>query len=209
MRTKVPGTGLEPVRPRGQRGLSSPCLHSTIRARPWAPHRGSEPIGTHPPNSSRAGRCCLILLTSEGASASGRRHPHLPTALRATARGACGMTEFHRPNKGAPPVLRLFSGCSPVTSLPVPAGGVVDQSVVASGALGCAGAQSGRASAWISPMLVLLQHSAGMPRRARTEWLPTSSAPTLGRRPAIWCCPPTMPIEARGFASVTPRRLWW
>src|SRR5213595_4324784 len=48
--------------------------------RPWAPHRVSEPIGTHPPNSGTADRCCLILLTSEGASAHGTGHPHLPTA---------------------------------------------------------------------------------------------------------------------------------
>lgn len=157
----------------GQRGLSSPCLHSTIRARPWAPHRGSEPIGTHPPNSSRAGRCCLILLMSEGASASGRRHPHLPTALRATARGACGMTEFHRPNKGAPPVLRLFSGHVPAgacrwcsRSISGRVGGVGLRGSAVGARVGVDFAHAGAASA-------LLGHA----RRARTEWLPTSSAP--------------------------------
>lgn len=55
---------------KGQRGLSSPCLHSTIRAGRGL-RTGSEPIGRCPLNSGRTDRCCLILLTSEGAS--GRR----------------------------------------------------------------------------------------------------------------------------------------
>lgn len=41
----VPGAGLEPARPVGQRGLSSPCLHSTIRA--WVPP-------CHPKEAARA-----------------------------------------------------------------------------------------------------------------------------------------------------------
>ncbi len=73
--------------------------------RPWAPHRGHEPIGTRLPNSGRADRCCLILLMSEGASDRGKSHQHLPIALRAVRGLVCGMTEFHRPNEGAPPVL--------------------------------------------------------------------------------------------------------
>lgn len=73
--------------------------------RPWAPHRSPEPIGRRLTNRARADRCCLILLASEGASARGTGHPHLPIALRAGAGAVCGMTEFHRPNKDAPPVL--------------------------------------------------------------------------------------------------------
>lgn len=110
---EVPGTGLEPVRPaRGQRGLSSPCLHSTIRAghglRRLRIDR-SEPIGRLTPNSGRATRCCLILLTSEGASAHGTGHPHLPIAFRATRGAVWGMTEFHRHEGGPPRPLPLYA----------------------------------------------------------------------------------------------------
>ncbi len=80
----------------GQRGLSSPCLRSTIRAGHELRIERSEPIGTHRPNSARAMRCCLILLMSEDASAPGTGHPHLPIAFRATAARVWGMTEFHR-----------------------------------------------------------------------------------------------------------------
>jgi hypothetical protein len=45
-------------------------------------------------------RCCLILLTSEDASALGRPHPHLPLAFRAAMARVWGMTEFHRPERG-------------------------------------------------------------------------------------------------------------
>lgn len=105
-RGKVPGAGLEPARPQqGQRGLSSPCLHSTIRAGRGLRVGPPEPIGTPHPNCAVVGRCCLILLTPEGVSGHGNRHQHMPTASRAGVGRACGMTEFHRPNKGAPPVL--------------------------------------------------------------------------------------------------------
>src|SRR4051812_30332749 len=77
--------------------------------RPWAPHRGSEPIRRLPPNIGQADRCCLILLRSEGASAPGTGHPHLPIASRGPLGDACGMTEFHRLNKDAPPVLDVSS----------------------------------------------------------------------------------------------------
>jgi hypothetical protein len=74
--------------------------------RPWAPLRGSEPIGDPPAASGGRGRSCLILLAPEGASALGTRRQHVPTALRVTLRHARGMTEFHRRNRGAPPVPR-------------------------------------------------------------------------------------------------------
>lgn len=84
----------------GQRGLSSPCLHSTIRAGHGLRMERPEPIGRHPSNCGRTVRCCLILLRSEGASAAGRGHPHLPIAFRATMGRVCGMTGFHRPEGG-------------------------------------------------------------------------------------------------------------
>ncbi len=80
----------------GQRGLSSPCLHSTIRAGHGAAlriraYRGASlELWASEPMLS-------ILLTSEGASAPGTGHPHLPIGFRA-AQTAYGMTEFHRPN---------------------------------------------------------------------------------------------------------------
>lgn len=102
---EVPGTGLEPVRPQGAARFKLAVSAFHHPGRPWAPHRGSEPIGRHPSNSGAVDRCCLILLTPEGASAPGTGHPHLPTAWRAATACVCGMTEFHRPNEGAPPVL--------------------------------------------------------------------------------------------------------
>jgi len=104
-RSEVPGTGLEPVRPRGAARFKLAVSAFHHPGRPWAPRRRSEPIGVRPPNCRRANRCCLILLTSEGASDHGTRHPHLPIALRGTPGRARGMTEFHRLNKDAPPVL--------------------------------------------------------------------------------------------------------
>ncbi len=81
--------------------------------RPWAPLRGSEPIGGLRAADGGMGRSCLILLAPEGASGLGTRCQHMPTALRLTPRHGCGMTEFHRPNKGAPPVLGTSgSGCA-------------------------------------------------------------------------------------------------
>src|SRR5690606_35259297 len=72
---------------------------------PWAPLRDSEPIGDLHVVSDEMARSCLILLAPEGASDSGTRRQHVPPASRLTTRHACGMTEFHRPNKGTPPVL--------------------------------------------------------------------------------------------------------
>lgn len=97
-RSEVPGTGLEPVRPRGAARFKLAVSAFHHPGRPWAPRRDSEPIGARSSNSGRANRCCLILLTSEGASATGTGHPHLPIAFRAARGRVCGMTEFHRPN---------------------------------------------------------------------------------------------------------------
>ncbi len=97
--SEVPGTGLEPVRPRGAARFKLAVSAFHHPGRPWAPRSASEPIGRLPPNSRPADRCCLILLTSEGASAHGTRHPHLPVAFRTARPGVCGMTEFHRPNE--------------------------------------------------------------------------------------------------------------
>lgn len=94
----VPGTGLEPVRPRGAARFKLAVSAFHHPGRPWAPSDGSEPIRTHPPNSGTAARCCLILLTSEGASGHDMGHPHLPKALRPRSTAAYGMTEFHRPH---------------------------------------------------------------------------------------------------------------
>lgn len=89
----------------GQRGLSSPCLHSTIRAGHGLRVEAPSLSGCVPRTAEPTERCCLILLTSEGASGHGTGHPHLPVALRAADVRVGGMTEFHRLNKGAPPVL--------------------------------------------------------------------------------------------------------
>lgn len=96
----VPGAGLEPARPVGQRGLSSPCLHSTIRAWRAAPRRTRSLSGAHPSNSGTVARCCLILLTSEGSS--GQVGAHLGSPARGCGRPGTpeGMTESHRPIPG-------------------------------------------------------------------------------------------------------------
>ena len=106
----VPGTGLEPARPEGQRGLSSPCLHSTIRAWHAAPRKQHEPIGTHPSFSGTMARCCLILLTSEGASVQ-------VEGVRANCDGArrrkgvhVGMTKSRRSVTHSPTGYRPGSG---------------------------------------------------------------------------------------------------
>ncbi len=57
----------------GQRGLSSPCLHSTIRAgrsgsRTKSTERCAEPIRITLVSSGPSIRCCLILLALEGSS---------------------------------------------------------------------------------------------------------------------------------------------
>ncbi len=86
----------------GQRGLSSPCLHSTIRAGHGL--RFAVPSLSVPlPASGRMGRSCLILLAPEGPSDIGTHRQHPPPALRATKAPARGMTEFHRPNRAPHP----------------------------------------------------------------------------------------------------------
>lgn len=99
---EVPGTGLEPVRPRGAARFKLAVSAFHHPGRPWAPHRGSEPIGAHHPNSGRADRCCLILLMSEGASVRCTGRQHLPTASRTHRARVRELTEFHRPNAITP-----------------------------------------------------------------------------------------------------------
>jgi hypothetical protein len=56
-----------------------------------------EPIGTRLPNSGGVTRCCLILLASEGSSALGGRHRHMPEAGRRAVPSGTGMTKSRRP----------------------------------------------------------------------------------------------------------------
>lgn len=102
----VPGAGLEPARPQqGQRGLSSPCLHSTIRAGHGLRIGPPDPIGSPHPNCGVVGRCCLILLAPEGVSGHGNRHQHMPPALRAR-------DPSHVRNDGISPQEQGCSTCS-------------------------------------------------------------------------------------------------
>lgn len=106
----VPGAGLEPARPsRPTRfklvvsafhhpgtGLRDRFVHR--RAHPALPRTRDEPIQGHPPNSGSTDRCCLILLATDGASAS---HAPLRSAL---TRGLCApeMTETRRSTVRSP-----------------------------------------------------------------------------------------------------------
>ncbi len=72
--------------------------------RPWGPRWVSEPIGMLSPGSGRVESCCLISWVTDEASAPRSGHRHLPAALWTAADHVRGMTEFHPPNQGAPPV---------------------------------------------------------------------------------------------------------
>lgn len=94
--------------PQGQRGLSSSCLHSTIRAPApgtragHAERAGSyprvqvEPIQRQAPNCGASARCCLILWAPDDVSVP--RPPHR-RAARSTSQ-APEMTESRRPDTG-------------------------------------------------------------------------------------------------------------
>lgn len=93
----VPGAGLEPARPRGAARfkLAVSAFHHPGTARDAA--LAQEPIGTHHSNSRVTTRCCLILLTSEGASAHVPAHPHMPGADGHLVTRLTGMTKSRRP----------------------------------------------------------------------------------------------------------------
>jgi hypothetical protein len=87
----VPGTGLEPVRPRGAArfklavsAFHHPGMGSLGRTSAYGPpHRRATTSlsGGTPPNSGSTNRGCLILLATEGPSASGRGSPTHPRPL--------------------------------------------------------------------------------------------------------------------------------
>lgn len=118
----VPGAGLEPARPRGAARfkLAVSAFHHPGKARDAA--LAQEPIGARHSNSRAATRCCLILLTSEGASGHVTSHPHMPGAGGHLRPRHTGMTKSRRPVTHSAPSPRTRG---PGTTRGGPGSGVV------------------------------------------------------------------------------------
>jgi hypothetical protein len=111
----VPGTGLEPVRPQGAArfklavsAFHHPGSGSLGRTSAYVPpHRRATTSlsGGTPPNSGSTNRGCLILLATEGASASGRgnrTHPRPPDLLICRTTPTSGIDAISTPPDGGP-----------------------------------------------------------------------------------------------------------
>lgn len=101
---RCPEPDLNRYAPEGQRGLSSPCLHSTIRAGHGSASSGSRLSGRAPATIGTRGRYCLILWASEGASDLSTGCSGPPARASAPRRRCQGLTEYRRPREPARPL---------------------------------------------------------------------------------------------------------